>query len=48
MIYVTKMPLNRFVTDRYRKVANLRQDGISGLAYENPSVQREDSFHDFI
>ena len=48
MIYVTKKPLNRFVTNRYNKVADLGQDGINGLAYENPSVQRDDSFHDFI
>ena len=48
MIYVTKKPLNRFVTNRYSKVSDLRQDGINGLAYENPSVQLEDSFHNFI
>jgi hypothetical protein len=48
MIYVTKKPLNRFVTNRYNKVADLRQDRINGLAYENPSVQQEDSFHNFL
>jgi hypothetical protein len=48
MIYVTKKPLNRFVTNRYSKVADLGQDGINGLAYENPSVQQEDSFHNFL
>ena len=48
MIYVTKKPLNRFVTNWYSKVADLRQDGINGLAYENPSVQQEDSFHNFL
>jgi hypothetical protein len=48
MIYFTKKAVNRFVTNRYKKGADLRQDGINGLAYENPGVQWEDSFHDFI
>gem|GEM_PF-4517255 len=48
MIYVIKKPLNRFVTNRYIKVADLRQDGINGLAYKTPSVQQEDSFHNFL
>jgi hypothetical protein len=42
MIYVTKKPLNRFVTNWYSKVADLQQDGINGLTYENQSIQRED------